>query len=165
MTTLAELDSRRASLGFTQKTVAEAMDIAPSTLSRALKGNPTQAFIDRYRNALDFISRDTSPQQIAPVARPIAERHHVDELYLFGSMARGEGPADSDIDFIYHMSPLGNPLANIWAFHDELERAFGRHIDLVKKEYFTTPADDRLAEIQRVLFINNVTSKPMFRII
>lgn len=41
--------------------------------------------------ALDVISRVAMPQQIAEIARPIALRHHVNELYLFGSMARGEG--------------------------------------------------------------------------
>lgn len=41
--------------------------------------------------ALDVISRVAMPQQIAEIARPIALRHHVNELYLFGSMARGGG--------------------------------------------------------------------------
>ena len=41
--------------------------------------------------ALVVISRVAMPQQIAEIARPIALRHHVNELYLFGSMARGEG--------------------------------------------------------------------------
>lgn len=41
--------------------------------------------------ALDVISRVAMPQQIAEIARPIALRHHVNELYLFGSMARGRG--------------------------------------------------------------------------
>ncbi len=41
--------------------------------------------------ALDVISRVAMPQQIAEIARPIALQHHVNELYLFGSMARGGG--------------------------------------------------------------------------
>ena len=67
------------------------MGVTAPVLSRAVKGNPTQAFTRRYQDALDAISRDTTPQQIAEIARPIALRHHVNELYLFGSMARGEG--------------------------------------------------------------------------
>ena len=98
--------------------------------------------------ALDVISRVAMPQQIAEIARPIALRHHVNELYLFGSMARGEGHADSDIDFIY-----------------DLASTFGREIDLVKKRYITTELQDRLAEMQRVIFVNSITSNPMFRII
>lgn len=106
-----------------------------------------------------------TPRQIAETARPIALRHHVDELYVFGSMARGEGRADSDIDFIYHLDDDSNPLIDTWALRDDLQEAFGRDIDLVKKEYITVPLNDRLAEIQRVLFVNSITSQPMFRIV
>ncbi len=115
--------------------------------------------------ALDVISRDTTPQQIAEIARPIALRHHVNELYLFGSMARGEGHADSDIDFIYQFDDTANPMIDEWALRDDLASTFGREIDLVKKRYITTELQDRLAEMQRVIFVNSITSNPMFRII
>ena len=127
-----------------------------------MRGNPTQAFTRRYQDALDAISRDTTPQQIAEIARPIALRHHVNELYLFGSMARGEGHADSDIDFIYQFDGTANPMIDEWA---NLASTFGREIDLVKKRYITTELQDRLAEMQRVIFVNSITSNPMFRII
>lgn len=85
--------------------------------------------------ALDAISRVAMPQQIAEIARPIALRHHVNELYLFGSMARGEGRADSDIDFIYQFDGTANPMIDEWALRDDLTSTFGREIDLVKKRY------------------------------
>lgn len=115
--------------------------------------------------ALDAISRVAMPQQIAEIARPIALRHHVNELYLFGSMARGEGHADSDIDFIYQFGDTANPMIDEWALRDDLASTFGREIDLVKKRYITTELQDRLAEMQRVIFVNSITSNPMFRII
>ena len=71
----------------------------------------------------------------------------------------------TSIDFIYHMTPQDNPVVDVWAFRDDLQQAFGREVDLVRKEYVATPEDDRLAEMQRVLFVNSVTSKPMFRIV
>lgn len=141
------------------------MGVTAPVLSRAVRGNPTQAFTRRYQDALDAIPRDTTPQQIAEIARPIALRHHVNELYLFGSMARGEGRADSDIDFIYQFDDTANPMIDEWALRDELASTFGREIDLVKKRYITTELQDRLAEMQRVIFVNSITSKPMFRII
>ena len=165
MESIAELDGRRAALSFSQKSVAEAMGVSAPVVSRAVRGNPTQEFLGRYRAALDELSRNTTPGQIAAIAAPIARRHFVDELYLFGSMARGEGTADSDIDFVYRLSPRANPPIDTWALRDDLERAFGRRVDLVRKEYFLTPRTDRLAELQRVLFVNSVTSKPMFRIV
>lgn len=115
--------------------------------------------------ALDVISRVAMPQQIAEIARPIALRHHVNELYLFGSMARGEGHTDSDIDFIYQFDDTANPMIDEWALRDDLASTFGREIDLVKKQYITTELQDKLAEMQRVIFVNSITSNPMFRII
>ncbi|WP_301894996.1 nucleotidyltransferase domain-containing protein [Bifidobacterium angulatum] len=165
MGTIHELNEKRKRLGFSQKSVAESMGVTAPVLSRAVKGNPTQAFTRRYQDALDAISRDTTPQQIAEIARPIALRHHVNELYLFGSMARGEGRADSDIDFIYQFDDTADSMIDEWDLRDDLASTFGRQIDLVKKQYITTELQDRLAEIQRVLFVNSITSQPMFRII
>ena len=165
MGTIHELNEKRKRLGFSQKSVAESMGVTAPVLSRAVKGNPTQAFTRRYQDALDAISRDTTPQQIAEIARPIALRHHVNELYLFGSMARGEGHADSDIDFIYQFDDTANPMIDEWALRDDLASTFGREIDLVKKRYITTELQDRPAEMQRVIFVNSITSNPMFRII
>ena len=163
MGTIHELNEKRKRLGFSQKSVAESMGVTAPVLSRAVRGNPTQAFTRRYQDALDAISRDTTPQQIAEI--PIALRHHVNELYLFGSMARGEGHADSDIDFIYQFDDTANPMIDEWALRDDLASTFGREIDLVKKRYITTELQDRLAEMQRVIFVNSITSNPMFRII
>lgn len=165
METIHELNEKRKRLGFSQKSVAESMGVTAPVLSRAVKGNPTQAFTRRYQDALDAISRDTTPQQIAEIARPIALRHHVNELYLFGSMARGEGRADSDIDFIYQFDDTADSMIDEWDLRDDLASTFGRQIDLVKKQYITTELQDRLAEIQRVLFVNSITSQPMFRIV
>lgn len=165
MGTIHELNEKRKRLGFSQKSVAESMGVTAPVLSRAVRGNPTQAFTRRYQDALDAISRDTTPQRIAEIARPIALRHHVNELYLFGSMARGEGHADSDIDFIYQFDDTANPMIDEWALRDDLASTFGREIDLVKKRYITTELQDRLAEMQRVIFVNSITSNPMFRII
>lgn len=108
---------------------------------------------------------DLTPGRIASVARPIAVRNRVSELYLFGSMARGEGKADSDIDFIYQFAPDANPQIDLIVLRDELEHAFGRSVDLVRKTYVTNPQHDGLKELQRVLFANSITSKPMFRIV
>ena len=80
-------------------------------------------------------------------------------------MARGEGHADSDIDFIYQFDDTANPMIDEWALRDDFASTFGREIDLVKKRYITTELQDRLAEMQRVIFVNSITSNPMFRII
>ena len=106
-----------------------------------------------------------TPQQIASVARPIALRHGIDELYLFGSMARGEGRVNSDIDFIYHCAPDADPVIGVIELREDLREAFGRDVDLVRKDYLLEPQHDHLKDLQRVLFANSVASRPMFRIV
>lgn len=34
------------------------------------------------------------------LVRPLAKKYHVKEIYLFGSYARGEADAQSDLDFL-----------------------------------------------------------------
>lgn len=165
MPNIHEIEETRRTLGFSRDAVARAMGVSIPELSRAAQGNPTRTFLDRYAKALDDMSGRITPKQIADVARPIALRHGVDELYLFGSMARGEGRADSDIDFIYHFSPEANPVVDVVALRSDLHDAFGRDVDLVRKDYLLEPQRDRLRDLQRVLFANSVTSKPMFRIV
>lgn len=45
---------------------------------------------DPYQNAFDDMSRSITVEQIARIAKPIVLRRHVAELYMFGSMLRGE---------------------------------------------------------------------------
>jgi predicted nucleotidyltransferase len=60
----------------------------------------------------------------------IAARHGVSNLRLFGSVARGEERADSDIDLLVDLAEnvgFGEYLALV----EELEVRFGRRVDLV----------------------------------
>ena len=67
--------------------------------------------------------------------RALCRRFHVRRLEVFGSAARGDdfNRARSDIDFLVEFEPL-QPGAYVDAFFDlkeELERLFGRTVDLV----------------------------------
>lgn len=39
-------------------------------------------------------------EMITEIVKPIALKYKVDAIYLFGSYARGEATADSDLDFL-----------------------------------------------------------------
>lgn len=54
-------------------------------------------------------------------------------------MARGEGRADSDIDFIYQFDDTANPMIDEWALQDDLTSIFGREIDLVERQCLFKP--------------------------
>lgn len=63
----------------------------------------------------------------------LCRRYGVARLEVFGSMARGDGNDESDIDLLYELVPgaaLGWAIENL---QDELGRLFGRRVDLVSK--------------------------------
>lgn len=63
---------------------------------------------------------------------PIIEKYHIPAMYLFGSYARGEATADSDLDFL--VDTTGTELTSLLRLGElycDLENAFGKQIDLV----------------------------------
>lgn len=63
----------------------------------------------------------------------LCRRYGVARLEIFGSMARGDGNEESDIDLLYELAP-GATLG--WEIEDleaELRGLFGRPVDLVSK--------------------------------
>jgi predicted nucleotidyltransferase len=69
-------------------------------------------------------------EQIADVCR----RYAVRELAIFGSAARGEMLPESDVDILVEFSPGARVgLVKFASLTEELERLFGRPVDLVSK--------------------------------
>lgn len=60
---------------------------------------------------------------------PLAKKHGVGNLYLFGSYARGEATQTSDVDF--HVDPGEAQGLKFFGFQDELEEALGKKVDLI----------------------------------
>ncbi len=64
----------------------------------------------------------------------ICRRYQVRELSVFGSVARGEGRDESDIDLLVEFLPEATPdLVDFAGLMQELSAAFGRHVDLISK--------------------------------
>ncbi|WP_391531047.1 nucleotidyltransferase family protein, partial [Candidatus Frankia nodulisporulans] len=75
------------------------------------------------------VTVDLGDSRIAEVCR----RYGVAELSVFGSVARGDDTASSDIDLLYVLAPdstLGFDLVDL---RDELAKIVGRRVDLVPK--------------------------------
>ncbi|MBO7573812.1 MAG: nucleotidyltransferase domain-containing protein [Bacilli bacterium] len=62
--------------------------------------------------------------------RPVVEKHHIEEVYLFGSYARGEANENSDVD-IYCSSGDVETLLDEVGLVEELEEALGKNVDVV----------------------------------
>ena len=62
--------------------------------------------------------------------KPVMEKHHIKDVYLFGSYSRGEANANSDVD-IYCSSGDIKTLLDEAGFVDELEEALDKKVDVV----------------------------------
>jgi len=92
---------------------------------------------------------DLPVEEIAALCR----EYGITELAVFGSVARGDADAGSDIDFLY---VLGDPMIGMrfFDFHRRLAEILGRDVDdvdLVPKNYVHRVIRDRvLAEARPV---------------
>ena len=102
-----------------------------------------------------------SLSHVVDACRAIARKFGIEELYLFGSVAAGTARPDSDVDLIYRADTDIFDYRARRAFRSELRDALGTDIDLVRKEYFSEPASDPYAELQRRAFVRDVESKPI----
>jgi len=68
-------------------------------------------------------------ENIVSLVKPLAEKYHVKEIYLFGSYARGEANADSDLDFLVFGGEEFK-LTNILALGEELRELLNKRVDI-----------------------------------
>jgi len=63
----------------------------------------------------------------------LAERHGIQNVRIFGSIARGEGGQDSDLDLLVGVEP-GRSYLDFIAFWKDVEDALGCKVDVVDDE-------------------------------
>ena len=68
-------------------------------------------------------------ETISDIVRPIAERYGIEAVYLFGSYARDEATADSDLDFLV-FGGKDFKLTLIFAFAEDLRKSFKKNVDV-----------------------------------
>lgn len=75
-----------------------------------------------------------------PGTSALCRRHGVQRLAVFGSAARGEMNADSDLDLLVEFMPDKSPtLAVLTRLKDEFESLFGRRVDLATPAILNNP--------------------------
>lgn len=82
-------------------------------------------------------------EQIKQIVTPIAQKHNVRRLSIFGSYARNEANADSDVDICID-APNMHGLFALGALYADLEDALGKEIDLVTERSLTQHSDSPL---------------------
>ena len=104
-----------------------------------LLDNATEDMLEKILAAAKEIVRTGKGNKVYTIdeirakAVPIAKKYGVKRLSLFGSYARGEADAQSDLDFLYDADKSKvKSLFDYMDFVEDLEDAFGCHIDLVE---------------------------------
>ena len=84
-------------------------------------------------------------EEIKAIVEPIARKYGVEHVYLFGSYARGEATANSDVDLRVDKGSLKGMFA-LCGLYTEIEKALHRKVDVL-----TTGSleEDFLREIQK----------------
>lgn len=74
---------------------------------------------------------ENSISAIKKKALPILKRHDVKRASIFGSFARGDTKANSDIDFLIEFKKKDKSLFDLVDLKFELEETLGRNVDIV----------------------------------
>ena len=68
-------------------------------------------------------------ENITAMVKPLAQKYHVKEVYLFGSYARGEADENSDLDFLV-CGGESFKLTQIFSFGEELREILQKRVDV-----------------------------------
>ena len=80
----------------------------------------------------------------------LAKKHGVVNIRVFGSVGRGEGDRESDIDFLVDLEP-GRSLFDLGGLLMDLEELLGRKVDVVTEQGLHWYIRERVLEEARPL--------------
>lgn len=66
--------------------------------------------------------------------RALASKYGVHDLRIFGSYARGEANADSDLDLLAAIDDGPGLAKRFISFHDEVQQLFGMKVDVLTED-------------------------------
>ena len=89
-----------------------------------------------------------SIEEIKKIISPIAKLHGVDRVYLFGSYARGEATAQSDIDLCIDAQAIRGMFA-MGGLYADLKEALNKRLDIVTFRSLKYNTDTRFLENMR----------------
>ncbi len=91
-------------------------------------------------------------EAVRPQLEELCRRYKVAELWVFGSVARGDDRPSSDVDILYVSRPDAQHGWEFYRIQEELEELLGRRVDLVPKVGLHWVIRDRVLADARVLY-------------
>ena len=80
-----------------------------------------------------------------PQLMRLAKKYGIKKLYVFGSIARGEGRIESDVDFLVEMKP-GSSLFGVGGFGYEAQQLLGIPVDVVPRSVLPQTKDQEFVK-------------------
>ncbi len=73
--------------------------------------------------------------------RRLGEKYQVSKMYVFGSVTKDSFSETSDIDILISFNdlPIDQYTDNFFELHDDLEKLFGRKVDLLTESSISNP--------------------------
>jgi predicted nucleotidyltransferase len=106
--------------GNTQTAIARDLGVTQPAVSQLLQSS------ERVRD----IEPGVALEAAAPVLKELAARRGLSDLAVFGSAARGDARADSDIDLVVR-APKGTTIMDLVSFAEVLSKVLGRDVDVI----------------------------------
>jgi predicted nucleotidyltransferase len=90
----------------------------------------------------------------------LCEQHRVKELYIFGSILTQDFSYSSDIDFLVQFDNVDilDYFDNYMDFKEELEKLFGRQIDLLENQAIRNPIFRKVLDRDKKLVYDRKTA-------
>lgn len=104
------------------------------------KDNKNQYIINLIKD--DVFNNVYTLKQIKTIIKPIMQKYGINEVYLFGSYARGEANGNSDIDIFCEKGSI-KTFIDQEKLYDDLENALNKKVDII---YTTTKVNDEFKE-------------------
>ena len=102
--------------------------------------NKNQYIINLIKD--DVFNNVYTLKQIKTIIKPIMQKYGINEVYLFGSYARGEANNNSDIDIFCEKGNI-KTFIDQEKLYDDLENALNKKVDII---YTTTKVNDEFKE-------------------